>query len=87
MMEATKTQVRQPVTLDEILPVIHRLLPSEKLVLIRILADDLAEETNVLTHIPPGVYELYTPYEIEGLTDEMIKRFESLPKPVIQDAN
>ncbi|MDW8227007.1 MAG: hypothetical protein RMJ60_04345 [Anaerolineales bacterium] len=71
--------------LAEILPSIRRLGAYDKLVLIRILADDLAREINNLVSIPPGVYEFYTPYEIEGITQEMIDRFEALPHPAISE--
>jgi hypothetical protein len=79
----TKIQDKENGTLDVIMPAIRQLTTHDKLVLIRILADELATENSIVLSIPPGVYEFYTPYEIDGITDDMIDRFESLPQPMI----
>ncbi len=90
-LEETKPvmlEVPRPVTLEDVLPDARKLSVADKLALIRILAEDLVIETNTSLTIPPGVYEFYTPYEIDGITEDMIERFESLPKPMMaQDAN
>lgn len=48
MMEATKPGDRTIEKLDDMLPMIHRLTTHDKLILIRILADELASESNLM---------------------------------------
>jgi hypothetical protein len=86
MVEAQELTVQEaPVvekeTLDELLPAIQRLSAHDKLVLIRILAEELAgDTTNTTLRIPPGTYEIFTPYDVEGISNESIERFKSQPK-------
>lgn len=88
MMEATKEGARVPVTIESVLPVVRELSAYDKLVLARILLDQALAEP-LLPHFALGtVVELYTPIEIEGITDKSIARFESLLQPpVTSDAN
>jgi hypothetical protein len=82
MIQAVESRTIGSELLDEILPAIQRLSVHDKLVLIRILAEELVEQESQVEPIPPGTYEFYTPYEIEGITDEVAAKFESLPLPL-----
>jgi hypothetical protein len=53
MMEATKAETAEAVTLAEILPVARRLSAVNKLVLIRILAEDLSSNLKNISTIVP----------------------------------
>lgn len=87
-LERTKASGTENETLDELIPAIRQLNAHDKLILIRILAEDLTKENSLIESVSPGLYDFQTPYEIEGVTDEMIDRFESLPKPITpQDAS
>ena len=88
MIETPTLELTKKGTLDDIITAVHQLSPHDKLILIRILADDLVTEDNVPLFIPPGVYNFDAPFEVHGLTDEMVKRFEALPQPLMpQNAN
>jgi hypothetical protein len=53
-------------TLAEVLPVVRQLTPAEKLKLIRLLAEDLDGEVDILPLEYGKVYELPTPYDSFG---------------------
>jgi len=68
-------------TLDDILPAVQRLTAHDKLVLIRILAQELDNLQSNTLGLPPGVYYSYTPYEISGNTRSLKETLESAPPP------
>lgn len=53
-------------TLAEVLPAVRQLTASEKLRLIRMLAEDLEKNENVAPLEPGTVYDLPTPYDSFG---------------------
>lgn len=53
-------------TLAEVLPAVKRLSPTEKLKLIRILAEDLDLEEDISPLEPFKTYDLPTPYDSFG---------------------
>lgn len=82
---AQEVAVVEPKTLEEILPVVQQLSAHDKLVLIRILADELAMENKPKPTLPPGTYEIYTPYDIEGIPNDIVERYNKMPPPQIPD--
>jgi hypothetical protein len=53
-------------TLTELLPVVHKLTPQDKLKLIRILAEDLDLKADSFPFQPNNIYYLPTPYNSFG---------------------
>lgn len=80
MVETLEAPVAEYETLDEILQVVQRLSAHDKLVLIRILADELIKASNPL-YIPPGVYSSFTPYDISGTNVSLREQLEAAPPP------
>ena len=77
--------VVEPKTLDEILPVAKQLSAHDKLVLIRILADELANEKTdptpdpLLELLPANtVIEMYSPVEVIGNSEHFIALLHSI---------
>lgn len=60
-------------TLAEVLPVVRQLSASEKLKLIRILAEDLDMVENISPLEPFKTYDLPTPYDSFGAGAVLIK--------------
>lgn len=69
------------VTLNEILNATRKLPAYDKLLLIRMLADELAKQINELLSIPPGIYESFTPYEINGIAEDLVAKLNAAPPP------
>jgi hypothetical protein len=69
--------------LDEIMPVVRRLPTYDKLVLIRFIVEELTHDKNLLSLLPHQVYDSYTPYAIDGITDGLIDKLESAPPPIV----
>ncbi len=59
---------------DELLEELHRLSRTEKLRVIRLLADDLAQEEGLL--IPGAEYPIYTPLGNEAAAQTLMKMLE-----------
>ena len=60
-------------TLADVLPAIRQLSATEKLKLIRILAEDLEVADNIAPLEPFKTYELPTPYDNFGVGDVLIE--------------
>ncbi|MDJ0579501.1 hypothetical protein [Crocosphaera sp.] len=60
-------------TLADVLPAIRQLSATEKLKLIRILAEDLDVADNIAPLEPFKTYELPTPYDNFGVGDVLIE--------------
>lgn len=83
MIKTPTIETGKQTVVEQVLTAAQKLSAHEKLVVARKLLDEATEES-LLPHFEPGtVIELYSPIEVEGITDEMIKRFESLSKPDI----
>lgn len=64
-------------TLSEILPAVRQLSASEKLKLIRILAEELEGMENISPLEAAKTYELATPYNCFGAGSLLMDTFES----------
>lgn len=83
MIQAAVVDAPNTKILEAILEETRRLSVREKLVLARQLLDEALEESLLPRFESGTVIELYSPIEVEGMTSEMIDRFEMLPKPVM----
>jgi hypothetical protein len=63
-------------TLAEILPAVRQLSATEKLKLIRILAEDLDMTEDILPLEPFKTYELPTPYDSFGASAVLMEAFK-----------
>ncbi|MGB5961168.1 MAG: hypothetical protein WBG73_10955 [Coleofasciculaceae cyanobacterium] len=63
-------------TLAEVLPAARRLSPSEKLKLIRILAEDLDMAEDISPLEPFKTYDLPTPYDCFGAGAVLMEAFK-----------
>jgi hypothetical protein len=59
---------------DELLDELHRLNRTEKLRVIQLLANELAEEEALL--ISGGQYEIWSPYDAAGAAESLMKMLE-----------
>lgn len=64
-------------TLADIIPIARKLSPSEKLQLIRILAEDLDTVEDISPLEPFKAYDLPTPYNSFGAGAVMMEAFKS----------
>jgi len=64
-------------TLAELLPAVQRLPSAEKVKLIRILAEALDEANDIAPLVPHKVYELPTPYGVQGAAETLLKTLEN----------
>ncbi len=72
-------------TLQEIVPIVRELPPLDRLRLIRILAEELAQSSleDISPLEPYKVYEMHTPYDLFGVADplmEMLQASETTPQ-------
>lgn len=81
-MEATMIEIPTPNVLDGLLSEAQKLSVYEKLVLARILLQEALHEPEILLLKPNTIIESYTPYEIEGITDDLIAKLDAAPQPV-----
>lgn len=63
-------------TLADVLPAARRLSPSEKLKLIRILAEDLETADDIAPLEPFKTYDLPTPYACFGVGSVLMEAFQ-----------
>ncbi|MEM9220062.1 MAG: hypothetical protein AAGD25_37765 [Cyanobacteria bacterium P01_F01_bin.150] len=63
-------------TLSEVLPTIRQLSSTEKLTLIRILAEDLENAKNISPLEPFKTYDLPTPYNTFGAGSALMQSLE-----------
>jgi hypothetical protein len=59
---------------DELLDELHRLNRTEKLRVIQLLANDLAQQETLL--IPGGQYEVWSPYDAAGAAEVLMKMLD-----------
>ncbi|TAH50127.1 MAG: hypothetical protein EYC68_14855 [Chloroflexota bacterium] len=87
---ASKWEEKRPVienlTLEQILQFAHRLKPSEKIHLIRALAQDLEDLADEISPLEPfKTYHIYTPFFEPGTATALKEAFEKYdtenPKP------
>lgn len=83
MIDTSMMEKSNAVPLEEIVPAVLHLTTYDKLMLIQIIAEQLAKETRNLFSIPSAVYESYTPYEIGGVTEDLIAKLNAAPPPKI----
>ena len=63
-------------TLSELLPAIQDLPPTDKLKLIRVLAEELDTGEDISPLVPHKVYDLPTPYGVVGAARSSIGRYD-----------
>jgi hypothetical protein len=63
-------------TLAELLPVVEQLPAADKLKLIRILAEALDDSCDIAPLVPHEVYELPTPYGMQGAAKSLLEYLE-----------
>ncbi len=67
-------------TMTELLPSIRQLSSAEKLRLIRILAEELDTQEDILPFQPDKVYYLHTPYHSFGAGRALMEAMEQASK-------
>jgi hypothetical protein len=63
-------------TVTELIPSIHNLNRSEKIYLLQIIANDLAQEEHNLNLIPNADYPIYSPLNAFEAADTLLKLLE-----------
>ncbi len=63
-------------TLAELLPAIQHLPPTDKLKLIRVLAEELDTGEDISPLVPHKVYDLPTPYGVVGVAQVLMDEME-----------
>jgi len=64
-------------TLAELLPAVEQLPATDKLKLIRILAEALDDSSDIAPLVPHKVYELPTPYGMHGAAKSLLGTLEN----------